>query len=246
MAEEHNPERRRRKSAGTRIRTSDAVLGAVLVVLSACGIIGIVRQVRMLAKRLREPDARIAAVTECLLPFALADTPAFAAPEELSDSDFLTLAAWTMISGGSLSDYPETDGLRIVPEDDLIAAGNARLGTERKPECKTIGFTDKIRFYYDEPKKSFMLPDAPMWFGPQPVITEVRPENGTFTVKADYMPELPAWSALQPEAAASAVFTVCESDGAWQVSALQFSDAPDTAPETTPQNDSASLQKNRT
>lgn len=90
-----------------------------------------------------------------------------------------------MICDGALSGYPEENGLRIVPEDDLTAAGNARLGTSRQPEYKTIGFTDDIRFYYDEPKKSWILPESPQWFGREPVIREMYSENGGYTVEAD-------------------------------------------------------------
>ena len=220
------------KRAKPRIRTADAVLGVLLLALSVCGMLGIWHQGSVLAGRLKDPAARTEAVTRCLLPFALAETPAFTSPEELSDPDFLTLAAWSMICGGRLSGYPETDGMRIVPEADLTAAGNTLLGTARQPEYKTIGFTDEIRFYYDEPKKSWILPEAPQWFGSQPVIRAMRPENGGYTVEADYMPELPAWSEQEPEITASATFTVSEQDGTWQVTSLQFAGEADSEAET--------------
>lgn len=240
MAAEQSPKRSAAKSAKPRIRTADAVLGAVLLVLSVCGMLGILHQGSVLAGRLKNPAARTEAAAKCLLPFALAGTPAFDSPDELSDPEFLTLAAWAMIADGSLSGYPETEGLRIVPAADLVAAGNQRLGTARNPECRTVGFTDEIRFYYDEPKKSWMLPDAPQWFGCQPVIREIQSEGSRYTIRADYIPELPAWSKQQPETAAEASFTVCESDGTWQVTALEFSGEPaqsaenqaETQPET--------------
>ena len=218
-------ERHVSKSKKPRIQAADAVLGAVLLVLSVCGIAGLVHQGRTLAHRLGKAAAREEAVMQCLLPFALAETPAFDAPDALSDADFLTLAAWSMICDGSLSGYPEENGLRIVPEEDLTAAGNLRLGTARQPENKTIGFTDEIRFYYDEPKKSWVLPEAPQWFGCQPVIRSIRSENGGYTVEADYLQEQPAWSEHAPEITAEATFTLCESDGIWQVQSLQFADA---------------------
>ena len=232
-AKERNPQHAS-KSMKTRIKTADAILGAVLLALSVCGIAGLVHQGRSLAQRLGKTSAREAAVTQCLLPFALAETPAFDAPEALSDSDFLTLAAWSMICDGALSGYPEENGLRIVPEDDLTAAGNARLGTSRQPEYKTIGFTDDIRFYYDEPKKSWILPESPQWFGREPVIREMYSENGGYTVEADLMQAQPAWSKQAPETAASAVFTVCEQDGIWQVTALHYAGEPESEPETEP------------
>lgn len=227
-------ERHASKSKKTRIQAADAVLGAVLLVLSVCGIAGLVHQGRTLAHRLGKAAAREEAVTQCLLPFALAETPAFDAPDALSDADFLTLAAWSMICDGALSGYPEQDGLRIVPEDDLTAAGNARLGTSRQPEYKTIGFTDDIRFYYDEPKKSWILPEAPRWFGREPVIREMRSENGGYTVAADLMQAQPAWLKHAPETAASAVFTVCEQDGIWQVTALHYAGEAESEPDAEP------------
>ena len=102
------------------------------------------------------------------------------------------------------------------------AAGNLRLGTSREPECKTIAFTEEIRFYYDEPKKSWILPEAPQWFGNLPQITEMHTENGVSTVTADYVPEQPAWSHSAPEPAAQAVFTVTEFDGIRQITSLHF------------------------
>ena len=134
-----------------------------------------------------------------------------------------------MICDGSLSGYPEENGLRIVPAEALIAAGNSRLGTARSPECKTIGFTDEIRFYYDEPKKSWILPEAPQWFGALPQITGIHAENGVYTVTAEYIPEQPAWSHTEPDIAAEAVFTVSESGGIRQVTALHFSGSEESA-----------------
>ena len=228
MAAEQAPQRQKPKQP--RIKTSDAILGAILVLLSLCGIVSLVHQGSVLAKRARESAAPEHAIAQELLPFALADTPAFDDPAALSDPDFLTLCAWSMIADDKLSGYPEQDGLRIVPAEDLIAAGNLRLGTAREPECKTIAFTEEIRFYYDEPKKSWILPDAPLWFGNLPQITEMHTENGVSTVTADYVPEQPAWSHSAPEPAAQAVFTVTESDGIRQITSLHFAEDAETDP----------------
>ena len=66
MAAEQPPQRQKPKQP--RIKTSDAILGAILVLLSLCGIVSLVHQGGALAKRARESVAPEQAMAQELLP----------------------------------------------------------------------------------------------------------------------------------------------------------------------------------
>ncbi|MBP0966180.1 MAG: hypothetical protein J5722_00965 [Oscillospiraceae bacterium] len=207
-----------------RIRLRDAAVGLVLLVFACIGAVSLISAVSNAAK-IRK-DEKNAALTQCILPLCVMDMPSFSAPDELSDEQFLTAAVWAYITDGRLSEHPTDTNLCTVPAAEIAAAGNARFGTARKPQYRTIGFTDALRFYYDPDQDSYLLPADPRYFGNLPEVLSCTEQNGLYTVNAVCRPEQPAWYQTDAPAVRNLVFTMQQNHGAWQICALQ-SDAPD-------------------
>ncbi|MBR5722856.1 MAG: hypothetical protein IKX57_04440 [Oscillospiraceae bacterium] len=206
------------------IRLRDAAVGLVLLVFACIGAASLISAVSKAAKA--HKAEKNAALTQCILPLCIMDMPSFSSPEELTDEQFLTAAVWAYITDGRLSEHPTDTNLCTVPAADIAAAGNARFGTARKPQYRTIGFTDALRFYYDADQDSYLLPADPRYFANLPEVVSCTEQNGLYTVSAVCRSEQPAWYQTDAPVVRNPVFTMQQDHGTWQICALQ-SDAPD-------------------
>lgn len=216
----------------------DAVCGVILAALACVGVWAIVRQCSIRIQQKQSSDPEKAEITACILPLAVMDADSFSDPEEMSDEEFLTASIWSFITDGRLTDYPTETDLCTVPAKEIIAAGNARFGTNRSPKCQTISFTAAVRFYYDPEQKNYLLPADPQYFGYYPEIGSCTEDHGVYTVEAAYHPEQPSWSKAEAQTVRHAVFTLTHTGGAWQICSLDNGapekDATETAePEET-------------
>ncbi|HAG13446.1 MAG TPA: hypothetical protein DCG49_06245 [Ruminococcus sp.] len=198
----------------------NAVTGMILTVLSCIGIWSLVQQGRNYYQQKRAEDPYQSAMTQCILPLAVMDAHSFASPDDLSDEAFLTAAIWAFITDGGLADYPSETDLCTVPAKTIIAAGNARFGTNRTPTCQTIGFTDSIRFYFDAEQKAYLLPSDPKYFGYLPDITSYTEKDGIYTVHASYRPEQPSWYPSEAPIVRETIYTLTQSGSTWQILSL--------------------------
>ncbi|MCR4759193.1 MAG: hypothetical protein K5705_02765 [Oscillospiraceae bacterium] len=214
------PEKRRKT------RQRETVFGLVLLVLSVIGICTLVQRGMAFAAAHKNGAAEKAALTQCILPLTLADTPSFESPDALTDEQFLTAAVWAMIADGKLADYPADAGLCTVPASDVTAAGNARFGTVRQPEHRTVGFHELIRFYYDPDQQCYFLPVQTQYLGNLPEITACTAEQDVYRVKAVCRPDQPAWAGTEAPVVKQAEFVLKRSGGAWRILSMK-TDAPD-------------------
>ena len=211
------------------IRTRDVFVGVLLVLLAAVGVYAIVLRCIAWAGQIRDDTPDTAAVRSCILPLAVMDCASFDAPEMLTDTQFLTAAAWAMITDGRLES--EEGDLCTVPASELIAYGNARFGTSRKPICSTIAFTKEIRFYYDPAQDAFLLPAEPQFFSFLPEIRAVRTaEGGRCEVEADYLLDRPDWMTGTASVVKTVTLTLVQDGDGWQIAALHDPTAPVTEP----------------
>ncbi len=207
----------------------DAAFGAILLIFAGIGVYALAQH-GITAVRERN-NAQNAAVTQCILPLCVMDMPSFEKPDDLTDEQFLTAAVWAMITDGRLADYPTETNLCTVPAADVTAAGNARFGTARKPEYRTVGFTDAIRFYYDADQDSYLLPADPRYFGNLPEVQSCKEQNGVYTVTAVCRPEQPQWYQTEAPVTRHAEFKLKQTGGTWQIVSLH-TDAPDAQKDT--------------
>lgn len=214
----------------------DAVCGVILAALACIGVWTVVRQCSIRIRQKQAADPAREQIEACILPLVLIDANSFSAPDEMSDEAFLTAAIWAFITDGGLADYPTETDLCTVPEKVITAAGNARFGTSRTPAYQTIGFTERIRFYYDAEQKAYLLPADPKYFGYLPEIASYSEEAGIYTVEADYHPEQPAWYRTEAPTVRHAVFTLKHSGDAWQI--LSFDNGEPEKEETASAKDS--------
>lgn len=202
----------------------EAAFGLVLLLLAFIGLYTLVRTgIRSAAER---SSTQIAAVTQCILPLCVMDMPTFEKPGDLTDQQFLTAAVWAFITDGRLAEYPSDTNLCTVPAAEIVKAGNLRFGTARQPECRTVGFTDALRFYYDADQDSFLLPADPRYFGNLPEVESCTEQNGLYTVKAVCRPEQPSWYQTEAPVVRHSEFIMKQAHGTWQIVSLH-TDAPD-------------------
>ena len=209
------------------VRLRDAAFGLVLLVFAGIGIWSAAARCMAAYRAKKDNSAQLAAVRQCILPLALMDMPSFESPDELTDEQFLTAAVWALIADGGLADYPTDTNLCTVPASAVAAAGNARFGTSRQPEYKTIGFTDLLRFYYDADQQCYLLPADPRFFGNLPEIeTCSRTSDGLYAVSAVYRPEQPVWYQTEAPVVRHAELTMRQDAESWQILSLK-TDAPE-------------------
>jgi len=198
-------------------------MGLLLVVLAAYGVYALVLRCIDRARLLRGDTAEQEAVTACILPLVLTDTPEFADPSELSDDQFLTVAIWAAVTQGRLAEYPQSFDMYTVPAETLVGVGNRLFGVNRNPVCHTIGFSGDLRFYYDAEAKTYLLPADPELFTYEPVIREMQPANeGQYLVTVDYAAEQPKWKTGDPAIIKTVQFTVSENGEEWSVRAAKM------------------------
>ena len=203
-------------------RTRDVLAGVLLVLLAAYGVYALVLRGIDYSRSLRSDDTQRIAAEECILPLAVTDMPEFSDPGELSDDQFLTAAIWAMITEEKLSAYPASFEMRTVPAADLIAEGNRLFAVNRSPECRTIGFSGDLRFYYDAETESYLLPEDPELFTYVPAVREMTETgSGQYLVTADYLAEQPSWKTAEPAVIKTMQFTMQQGSNGWQIRAAK-------------------------
>ena len=197
----------------------DGIAGAVLVLLAAVGIIGLVQCGIFWGKRLSEEhaDPRIEQIQAAVLPLVLTDQADFDSPDDLTDEQFLTAAVWMLIADEKLGSYPLNFEMRVIPAADVTAAGNRRFGTSRQPEYKTIGFTSDLRFYYDKETGSYLVPGDPQLFTYIPEITALTDTETGVDAEVRYLAEQPAWKHAEPSEVKSVRYSLTKSGENWQI-----------------------------
>ena len=196
----------------------------MLLLFAVIGLYALVRTgIRAAAERRSTQNA---AVTQCILPLCVMDMPSFESPDDLTDQQFLTAAVWAFITDGRLAEYPTDTNLCTVPAAEIVSAGNQRFGTARSPQCRTVGFSDTLRFYYDADQDSYLLPADPRWFGNLPEVQSCTEQDGLYTVKAGCRPEQPSWYRTEAPVVRHSEFIMKQEHGTWQIVSLH-TDAPD-------------------
>lgn len=207
-------------STRQKTRTRDAFFGLVLVLLSGVGVWALAQKGTAMAAKMRAGESYEGELRACILPLAVMDCPDFDSPDALSDEEFLTLSVWAAVTDGKLEGEGE-NALCTIGTDELIAAGNARLGTNRRPEYKTIAFTNEVRFYFDSTQQAYMVPKAPAYYSVSPEIREFSAdENGIYHVTADYRRDLPAWYPGTAEITKTAEFSLRQTEDSWEIVSL--------------------------
>ncbi len=222
---EETPQEQPEASAKPQRRTlREAAFGLALLLFALIGLFSLARTGIRSAKE--RSSTKNAAVTQCILPLCVMDMPSFETPDDLTDQQFLTAAVWAFITDGRLAEYPSDTNLCTVPAAEIVKAGNLRFGTARQPECRTVGFTDALRFYYDADQDSFLLPADPRYFGNLPEVQSVTEQNGLYTVSVVCRPEQPSWYQTEAPVVRHSEFIMKQAHGTWQIAALH-TDAPD-------------------
>ena len=200
----------------------DLIVGAILVMLSMVGAAALVQCGISFAKRhfSPEPDTMPEEIRRAVLPLVLIDQADFEEPDALTDEQFLSAAVISMLTDGTLAEYPDNLGMRVVPASDITAAGNRLFGTERTPEFRTIGISGELRCYYDKEQNTCLINASPHIFTYVPNVTDWAEESGTVTAKVAYYAEQPSWQTGPAEYIKTVAYTLTHEGGAWQIRAV--------------------------
>lgn len=206
----------------------DTIVGAILVMLSMVGIAALVQCGIAFGKRhfAAEPDTLPDEIRRTVLPLVLIDQPDFEDPEELTDEQFISAAVVSMLTDGTLAEYPDNLGMHVVPAADITAAGERLFGISRTPEYRTVGISSELRCYYDKEQDNCLISASAKIFTYVPKVKDWSEDSGTVTAQIAYYAEQPSWQTGSPEYIKTAAYTLRRSGTDWQIRAVQAASEP--------------------
>ena len=116
--------------------------------------------------------------------------------------------------------YEQTFDVVMIPAADVESYA-VKLFGDNLPELThtTVGPAES-RFYYNEETKSYNVPIAPVTYTYSPEIKEATKSGSEYTIKVDYVDELPSW--LPKVSSKSVEFTLVESNGNYQLKSMKI------------------------
>jgi hypothetical protein len=187
------------------------VLGAVFSVFALIGIIFVGAKCVSGIRRFASGEVKKEGFTEVVYPAVIMDIESFNDPSELSSENIITAAIWAIIMDeDSVSKYtvnPGTDTISI-PYMDVEAKAVEMFGTDHQPfEHCTVGPVDS-RFFYSEGAYNVKLRTITFTYYPE--IKSIVKSGSDYTVKVDYVDELPEW--MEKNVSKSVEFKLTERD----------------------------------
>ncbi len=198
-----------------------AVFGVIFSLLACVGLVTVIAKGISLFNSYSSGETRKEGFENVIYPAVIMDIESFKSPAELPSEQILTAAIWSMImTDGVTEQYELTFDVVIIPAADVESYA-VKLFGDTLPELThtTVGPAES-RFYYNEETKSYNVPVAPVTYTYAPEIKEATQNGNEYTVKVDYIDELPSW--LPKTSSKSVKFTLTESNGEYQLKSMEI------------------------
>lgn len=198
-----------------------AVFGVIFSLLACVGLVTVVAKSIGFFSSYSSGESKKDGFAEVLYPAVIMDIESFNSPTELPPEQIITAAIWSMImADGVTSQYELTFDVVMIPAADVESYA-VKLFGENIPQLThtTVGPAES-RFYYNEETKSYNVPVAPVTYTYTPEIKEATKNGSEYTVKVDYIDELPSW--LPKSSSKSVEFTLIEKNGEYQLKSMEI------------------------
>ncbi len=198
-----------------------AIFGVIFALLACVGLVTVIAKSISLIGSYTSGETKKEGFEEIIYPAVIMDIESFNTPTELPSEQILTAAIWSMIMADDVTmQYEQTFDVVMIPAADVESYA-VKLFGDTLPELThtTVGPAES-RFYYNEETKSYNVPIAPVTYTYSPEIKEAIKNNNEYTVKVDYIDELPSW--LPKTSSKSVEFTLVEVNGEYQLKAMKI------------------------
>ncbi|MBO5343064.1 MAG: hypothetical protein J6A57_01255 [Ruminococcus sp.] len=198
-----------------------AVFGVIFALLACVGLVTVIAKSISLIGSYTSGETKKEGFEEVLYPAVIMDIESFNSPAELPPEQIITAAIWSMIMADDVTmQYERTFDVVMIPAADVESYA-VKLFGDNLPELThtTVGPAES-RFYYNEETKSYNVPIAPVTYTYSPEIKEATKSGSEYTIKVDYVDELPSW--LPKVSSKSVEFTLVESNGSYQLKSMKI------------------------
>lgn len=220
-------------------------LGLLIAVLALIGAVTIivagVRATRQAVEKSRNFDE----YNQLLTPVVMNDPDAFDDITKANPEQLIDIAIWSILKSDLSPDqYEYGDGGMIIPEADVTAEFQKLFGTEVQPTHASVeGYG--YEFTYDATKQTYTIPLTGIvpTYTPRVVGSEKSGSTIVLTVAylgGDQWAQDSEGNMVAPEPDKYMRVTLREKDGAYYISALQNTAAPETATTQPSSSESAS------
>lgn len=196
------------------------VLGAVLTVFAVIGIITSIAKGIGFAKSFTSGEVKKDSFTQMIYPAAIMDIEPFSEPSQLTSEQIITATIWSIIMDDSkVSKYDLTLDTVSIPSVDVEKYAVELFG-ENIPafEHATVGPVES-RFYYSDGAYNVKVKTITHTYAPE--IKSIVKNGNEYTLKVDYIAELPQW--MDKTVAKQAEYKLLEKDdGTFQYSAMKI------------------------
>lgn len=191
-----------------------AIFGVIFAILACVGLVTVIIKSMGLINSYTSGETKKESFEEILYPAVIMDIESFNSPDQLPPDQIITAAIWSMIMADDVTmQYERAFDVVIIPATDVEAYA-VKLFGDKIPELThaTVGPAES-RFYYNEETKSYNVPIAPVTYTYSPEIKEAVKTGNEYTVKVDYIDELPSW--LPKTSSKSVKFKLVENNGSF-------------------------------
>lgn len=198
-----------------------AVFGVIFSLLACVGLVTVIAKGISFFNSYSSGESRKEGFEEVIYPAVIMDIESFNSPAELPSEQILTAAIWSMImTDGVTEQYELTFDVVMIPAADVESYA-VKLFGDNLPELThtTVGPSES-RFYYNEETKSYNVPVAPVTYTYTPEIKEATKNGDEYTIKVDYIDELPSW--LPKTSSKSVKFILTENNGEYQIKSMEI------------------------
>lgn len=220
-------------------------LGLLIAVLALIGAVTIivagVRATRQAVEKSRNFDE----YNQLLTPVVMNDPDAFDDITKANPEQLIDIAIWSILKSDLSPDqYEYGDGGMIIPETDVTAEFQKLFGTEVQPTHASVeGYG--YEFTYDATKQTYTIPLTGIvpTYTPRVVSSDKSGSTIVLTVAylgGDQWAQDSEGNMVAPEPDKYMRVTLREKDGAYYISALQNTAAPETATTQPSSSESAS------
>ena len=176
------------------------VLGLIVIVLSAIGLVSSVNFVKHRIENIVDNTDQKNEFAKFIYPVVICDPPPFDQTAKLKNETLISAAVWDIILFEDKSKYDMDFDYIIVPQVDVEQHAAKLFGSGLSLTHTTIASVD-VSFYYDEEISSYRIPENPKYFTYSPYIEEISKVGESYTLTVGYVSPTPAWLTLTSDEA---------------------------------------------
>lgn len=209
-------------------------LGLAIAVLALIGVVTVIVAGVTAVRQAVEKSRNFDEYNTLLTPVVMNDPDAFDDLTQANPEQLIDISIWSILRSNLAPDtYTYDDNGMVIPEADVTAEFQRLFGTEVQPQHMTVegyGYT----FAYDATKQTYTIPLTGVvpTYTPRVVAKEERGDTLVLTVGyigGDQWAQDEEGNMVAPEPDKYMRVTLREKDGAYYISALQNTAAPETA-----------------